>query len=110
MPDQRADVGKRDSKVVDLLANGHAPKGVSDDSIEALEAIRKVGNIGAHMEADINVIVEVDPDEAKILLSVIEQLFADWYGERETRKNRFSAAKALADAKASEKRGESGKP
>jgi len=28
---------------------------------EAIHGVRKVGNIGAHMEADTNVIVDVDP-------------------------------------------------
>ena len=34
-------------------------------------AVRKVGNIGAHMEKDINVIVDVDPDEAQHLIGLI---------------------------------------
>lgn len=41
-----------------------APKGVSDDSVEAIDAVRKIGNIGAHMERDIDLIIDVDPDEA----------------------------------------------
>ena len=31
---------------------------------EAIESVRKVGNIGAHMEKDINLVVEVEPEEA----------------------------------------------
>jgi len=33
---------------------------------EAIDAVRKLGNIGAHMEKDINVIVDVDPEEAEL--------------------------------------------
>jgi hypothetical protein len=34
--------------------------------VDAIDHVRKIGNIGAHMEADINVIVEVEPKEAQI--------------------------------------------
>lgn len=37
--------------------------------------VREIGNIGAHMEADINVIIDVDPDEAQILIDLVELLF-----------------------------------
>lgn len=45
----------------------------------AIDALRKIGNIGAHMEKDINVIVDVDPDEAKALIKLIELLIDKWY-------------------------------
>lgn len=49
---------------------------------KVLDGIRRVGNIGAHMEKDINVIVDIDPGEAEKLLKVIEKLINDWYVER----------------------------
>lgn len=49
---------------------------------EAIDAIRKIGNIGAHMENNTELIVDVDPDEAKKLLKVIELLFKAWYISR----------------------------
>jgi hypothetical protein len=42
----------------------------------------EIGNIGAHMEKDINVIVDVDPDEAQLLIGLIEYLVKAWYVER----------------------------
>jgi hypothetical protein len=51
---------------------GQAPPGVQPDSVEAIDIVRKIGNIGAHMEADINVIVDVDPDEAQTLIELVE--------------------------------------
>ena len=36
---------------------------------QAIDAVRKIGNIGAHMEADINVIIEVEPREASLLIN-----------------------------------------
>lgn len=46
---------------------------------DAIDALRKLGNIGAHMENDAKLMVDVDPDEAKKLLKVIELLFKTWY-------------------------------
>ena len=46
---------------------------------QAIDAVRKIGNIGAHMEKDVELIIDVDPDEAKKLLMVIELLFKNWY-------------------------------
>ena len=46
---------------------------------QAIEAVRTIGNIGAHMEKDINAIVEVDLDEARQLIELVEQLIQDWY-------------------------------
>ena len=75
---------------------------------DAIDSVRKIGNIGAHMEADINVIVDVDPDEATLLISLIETLLADWYIARHNREERMSKIKALAEAKERERGGEAG--
>lgn len=72
---------------------------------EAIDAVRKVGNIGAHMERDINLIVEVDPNEAELLINLIETLFQDWYINREERKKRLGAIVGLGSKKAEAKDG-----
>ena len=77
----------------------------SEDVWQAIDALRKIGNIGAHMEKDINVIVDVDEDEARLLLSLIEQLFDDWYVTRHKREERLAAIKQTAAEKASQKKG-----
>ena len=82
-----------------LATTASLPKGVTDESIEAIDAIRKIGNIGAHMEKDINVIVDVDPNEALLLVKLIETLVDDWYVSRHNREQRFSQVLALADKK-----------
>lgn len=87
-----------------LVDEGGAPKGVSDESIDALHAIREIGNIGAHMEKDINVIVDVDPNEAQVLIELIESLFEEWYVERQKRNNRFAKISAIAAEKKQQKR------
>ena len=70
---------------------------------EAIDAVRKIGNIGAHMEKDINVIVDVDPDEAELLIELIETLIRDWYIAREDRKKRLTMIKNIADSKSQAK-------
>jgi Domain of unknown function (DUF4145) len=37
------------------VREGNAPAGVQADSVEAIDQVREIGNIGAYMEADINV-------------------------------------------------------
>jgi uncharacterized protein (UPF0147 family) len=51
------------------------------------------------MEKDINIIVDVEPEEAQLLIGLIEQLVDDWYVDRENRRVRSEALKALAEAK-----------
>ncbi len=66
---------------------------------EAIDSVRKIGNIGAHMEKDINIIVEVEPEEASLLISLIETLLVDWYVARHERQQRMLKIKAVSDAK-----------
>jgi hypothetical protein len=54
----------------------------------AIDGVRSIGNIGAHMERDINVVVDVDPEEARLLLGLIETLVDDWYIARHEREKR----------------------
>jgi hypothetical protein len=89
----------------DRVDSGRAPPGVLPDSVDAIDDIRKIGNIGAHMEADISVIVDVDPDEAQILIELVEALFSEWYVAAELRKARLGRLKSIAADKAEKKRG-----
>lgn len=66
---------------------------------DAIEAVRKLGNIGAHMEKDINIIVDVDPEEAMLLIGLVETLMREWYVAREQRKARMGAVIAAAAKK-----------
>lgn len=49
---------------------------------KAIHAVRDFGNIGAHMEQDVNLIQEVDNKEAEKLIALIEFLFRQWYDRR----------------------------
>jgi hypothetical protein len=57
---------------------------------EAIDAVRRVGNVGAHMEKDINVIVDVESGEAAKLIGLIELLIGDWYVLRHERQTRLA--------------------
>lgn len=74
-------------------------KGVVDSATwDAIDGLRKLGNIGAHMEKDINLVVEVDPDEAGLLIGLIENLIEDWYIARHDRELRVASIKNAAQA------------
>ena len=66
---------------------------------DAIDAVRTIGNIGAHMEKDINVITDVDPNEAQLLLRLIETLIKDWYVTRQLRAERMAKLVRVAAAK-----------
>lgn len=70
---------------------------------DAIDAVRSVGNIGAHMEKDINLIVDVEPEEAQQLIGLIEFLLKDWYVGRHEREEHKRGIVALAAAKAAAK-------
>lgn len=72
---------------------------------DAIDAVRSVGNIGAHMEKDISLIVDVDPDEAQQLIGLIEFLLRDWYVGRHEREEHKKRVIALGAAKAAAKKG-----
>ena len=77
-----------------------APSGVTIESVDAIDHVRKIGNIGAHMEKDIDVIVDVDPDEAQALIELIELLFEEWYVARNARQARLAKVQKIGAAKA----------
>jgi hypothetical protein len=72
---------------------------VDPETWAAIDAVRKIGNIGAHMEKDISVIVDVDPNEAELLIGLVETLIREWYIAREERKNRMNAIVTAAASK-----------
>lgn len=83
----------------EAIADGTAPRDVSSDSVEAIDHVRTIGNIGAHMESDVNVIIPVEAEEAQVLIELIEMLFEEWYVERQTRRERLARIAAIASSK-----------
>jgi hypothetical protein len=72
---------------------------VDSTSWEAINSVRHLGNIGAHMEKDVNLIIGVDPDEAGLLIWLIELFFEEWYIARHDREEKMIAIKKIADDK-----------
>ncbi len=66
---------------------------------DAIDAVRKVGNIGAHMEKDINVVVDVEPEEAGMLIELMETLINDWYINRFERQQRLQSIVKMKEDK-----------
>ena len=66
---------------------------------EAIDTVRGVGNIGAHMEKDVDLIVSVEPGEAQLLLELIETLFDEWYVAKHDREQRMGEIKRLGEEK-----------
>lgn len=79
--------------------NGTAEQGITLDSVDAIDHVRNIGNIGAHMEKDINIIVDVDPKEAQVLIELVEMLFDEWYVARHKREQRLTRLKEIAGDK-----------
>ena len=72
---------------------------VDPDVWEAIDAVRNIGNIGAHMELDVNVIIDVESEEATKLIGLIELLIEEWYINRHERRLRLTEIKKIADDK-----------
>lgn len=72
---------------------------IDSETWEAIDSVRSIGNIGAHMEKDINIIIDVEPEEAQLLIGLIETLLTDWYVARHERQQRMVKIKAVAGVK-----------
>jgi hypothetical protein len=93
--------GVSKSRLIDEI---EAIKGKIDTTTwEAIDAVRSIGNIGAHMEKDINLIVDVEPEESALLIGLVEFLLEDWYIARREREEHKKKVIALGVAKAAAK-------
>ena len=89
----------------EAVETGGAPRGVTIESVDAVDHVRKIGNIGAHMEKDVDLIVDIDPGEAQALIELIEMLFDEWYVEQHNRTERLKKIAAIGADKAAAKTG-----
>jgi hypothetical protein len=72
---------------------------VSPDIWDEIHAVRELGNIGAHMAKDVDLIQDVEPSEAALLIHLIEDLIQGWYVQRAERESRRRQLLAVAAAK-----------
>jgi hypothetical protein len=66
---------------------------------KAVDGLRKIGNVGAHPEKDINVIVDVEPGEAAALIRLIEILVQETYVARDRQEKELKEVEEIAAAK-----------
>lgn len=71
---------------------------------DAIDGMRNIGNIGAHMQKDINLIIDVEPQEAQLLITLIENLFKEWYISRHETESNFKDIIELSKTKNEQKK------
>lgn len=92
----------QDNRLVDEI---NKLKGLIDSlDWEAITAVRKIGNIAAHMEKDINLIIDVTEDEAIAMKTLIEMLLNDWYVVKHERQKQLEHVIAISEKKDTEKK------
>lgn len=66
---------------------------------EAIDVLRKIGNIGAHPDTDINTIIDINPQDAEILIKLIEYFINEWYIARFEHSRLLKEVKTLGESK-----------
>ena len=91
------------AKEIETLKNqvdeGKGPRGVVQDTVDAIDHVRQIGAIGAHMEKDINIILDVEPGEAQVLINLIELLFEEWYVAEHEREGKMKKLGVVVEDK-----------
>ena len=72
---------------------------VTPSQWNAIDGLRKIGNIGAHMEKDVDLIIDIEPDEAKKLMKLIEMLLEKWYITRHDEETLLNEIVGIAESK-----------
>ena len=72
-------------------------------TLQEIDSVRKIGNIGAHMEEDVNLIIDIEPEEVDLLIKLIENLLAEWYVARHERQARAKKLENIVKEKTQQK-------
>ncbi|UTC63023.1 DUF4145 domain-containing protein [Treponema sp. OMZ 788] len=86
------------AKEIDDLKNK-----IPNNQWRAINSLRKIGNIGAHMEKDVNIIIRIEYDEAKKMQKLIEYLLEKWYIARHNDEVLFSEIETISNSKKEQK-------
>jgi hypothetical protein len=70
---------------------------VEADVWKAIDSVRQVGNLGAHIQADLDSVQNVTFEEAAELVWLIEFPIAEWYVARHERAQRLKHIAALGE-------------
>ncbi|SEJ08381.1 protein of unknown function [Alkalibacterium gilvum] len=74
---------------------------------KVIHAVRQIGNVGAHMEKDINKIINIDPNEADKLIQLIEFLMEEWYINRHETEKLFLDITEINNSKQNKRKNKS---
>lgn len=77
---------------------------VEPSTVPVLNALRQLGNIGAHPEKDISLIIDVTPDESLQLIKFIELLIKDWYISRHDKEELLNSVLNINSTKQNERK------
>lgn len=92
-------------RLIDEIEELIEKKLVSSDLSTAFADLKDIGNIGAHMEKDVNLIIDIEPNEAKILLDFIEYLIDKTYIEREKHSTMLQTIHTISKEKRAQRKG-----
>ena len=82
----------------------HSIEGKIDPiTLQEIDSVRKIGNIGAHMEEDVNLIIDIEPEEVDLLIKLIENLLDEWYVTRHERQARAKKLENIVKEKTQQK-------
>lgn len=79
--------------------------GVPEPIIAAFKQLKDIGNIGAHPETDVNLIVDVEPGEAEALVSLVDLIIRLTYIQRNTDEELLRKVEGIASKKAEQRGG-----
>ena len=91
------------SRLIDEIKEVMSTANIRADIAAALDAMREVGNVGAHPERDPLIIVDVEPEEATAMINFIELLIDETYVNRAEQEARIQSVKDAATRLASYK-------
>ena len=78
-------------------------RGVPAPIIAAFKQLKDIGNIGAHPETDVSLIVDVEPGEAEALVSLIDLIIRQTYIQRNTDEEILRQVEGIALRKAKQR-------
>lgn len=70
---------------------------LAPETKESIEIVQKNGAIAAQFCEDVNMMVDTNVEEARLLIGLIEVLFKDWYLDRKNRELRCEELRKMAD-------------
>ncbi|GGD09295.1 hypothetical protein GCM10011587_11460 [Pyruvatibacter mobilis] len=77
---------------------------IDPELLKEIEAIRAIGDIGAHMDKHVDMVVDVEPEEARLLVALIEILIDRWYVNRKKRSEQTAKLHEIVANKRAQKR------